>query len=284
MIADTHVHVWDLHRADYPWLRGDTSILNRTWSIEEIGTERINAGITTAVLVQASGNPEDTDLMLETACRTPWISGVVAWLPLMDTNATRLLLEERFLKEQYFKGVRHQIHDEKDPKWLLQPAVIESLQLLALHDIPFDVVAVLPEHIEAALAVADKIPRLRMVFDHLGQPPIATKERFGRWGELMTTASQHKNFYAKISGLGTASGNFQNRKKEDVSPYIGFALEHFGTGRCFCGGDWPVSMLAGSYSDTWQVYKDILKELLTGEEQEKVLYANARQFYNLTTR
>ncbi len=35
-IIDTHVHVWDLAKADYPWLAGDTSLLNRTWSIESL--------------------------------------------------------------------------------------------------------------------------------------------------------------------------------------------------------------------------------------------------------
>jgi L-fuconolactonase len=315
MIIDTHVHVWDLNRAEYPWLQGDTSILNRTWNIEQLDTERKQAGITAGVLVQASGNAEDTNLMLETAYKTDWISGVVCWLPLMDPAATQRMLEERYLKEKYFKGVRHQVHDEKNTKWLLQPAVIESLQMIAAHDVPYDIVGILPAHIETALAVAEKIPKLRMVFDHLNWPPIPAKarlnparpplpvpvqagvpvrtgmtrsdgdtvgqEKFGKWGELMRIAAQHKNFYAKISGLGTASGNFQNRKADDIRPYIEFALEHFGIDHCFCGGDWPVSILADSYINTWQTYKDILQELLSEDEQEKVFYSNAKQFYNL---
>jgi L-fuconolactonase len=281
MIADTHVHVWDLQRAEYPWLAGDTSILNGSWHIEQLESERKQAGITTGILVQASGNIEDTGVMLEAAYRTDWISGVVCWLPLMDTEAAQRILEEKYLKEQYFKGIRHQIHDEKNPGWLLQPAVIESLKILAANNIPYDVVAVQPDHIETALEVAGKVPELRMVFDHLSQPPVATKEKFGRWGELMKTASGHKNFYAKISGLGTASGNFQNRNADDIKPYIEFALQHFGIDRCFCGGDWPVSLLAGSYTNTWKTYKDILQELLSEKEQEKVFYSNAKQFYNL---
>jgi L-fuconolactonase len=281
MIADTHVHVWDIAKADYPWLKGDTSILNQTWSIEQVESERKLAGITTGILVQASGNKEDTELMLETAYKTDWISGVVYWLPLMDTQATNDQLEQKYLAEKYCKGVRHQIHDEKDPEWLLQPAVIESLALLSLYNIPFDVVAVLPEHIETVLKVAEKVPGLRMVFDHLSQPPISTKEKFGRWGELMKAAASNKNFYAKISGLGTASGNFKNRSTQDIKPYVAFALEHFGTDRCFCGGDWPVSLLADSYSNTWKNYKEILGELLTIEEQEKVFYSNAKSFYKL---
>src|SRR5678815_89064 len=208
---DTHVHIWDLEKAEYPWLQGDTSILNRTWRIEEIEKDRKEAGITAGVVVQASGNLEDSELMLETAYKTDWIRGIVGWLPLMDTKATQQLLEEIFLKEKYFKGVRHQIHDEKDPRWLLQPSVIESLKLLASFDIPYDVVGILPSHIETVIEVAGKIPGLRMVFDHLNWPPIPTKEKFGKWGELMKIAAQHTNLYAKISGLGTASGNFKDR-------------------------------------------------------------------------
>jgi L-fuconolactonase len=191
------------------------------------------------------------------------------------------MLDERYLKEEYCKGIRHQIHDEKDPQWLLQPPVIESLKILAARDLPFDLVAVLPSHIEAALEVAREVPGLRMVFDHLSQPPISTGERFGRWGELMKEASKSKNFYAKISGLGTASGNFKNRVAGDVQPYTEFVLKHFGIDRCFCGSDWPVSLLANTYTGTWQIYKNVLKEMLAEGEQEKVFCTNAVKFYDL---
>lgn len=280
-IIDTHVHIWDLEKAQYPWLQGDKSILNRTWRIEEIKNERKEAGVTAGVLVQASGNFEDTELMLETAYNTDWVCGVVGWLPLIDTKTTKRLLEERFLNEKYFKGVRHQIHDEKDSKWLLQPPVIESLKLLASFNIPYDVVGILPSHIETVIEVADKIPGLRMVFDHLNWPPIPTKEKFGRWGELMRIAAQHKNLYAKLSGLGTASGNFEDRTSDDMKPYVEFSLEHFGNDRCFCGGDWPVSMLTNNYVETWKITREILDRLLNETDSEKVYFSNANKFYNL---
>jgi L-fuconolactonase len=280
-IIDTHVHIWDLKKADYPWLKDDTSILNRTWKIEELENERKEAGITAGVLVQASGNLEDTELMLETAQRTDWITGVVVWLPLTDPGEVQRLLEERFLKEKYFKGIRHQIHDEKDSQWLLQPQVVESLKILSSYEIPYDVVGIMPEHIETVLKVAKKIPDLKMVFDHLNWPPIPTKERFGRWGELLKEAARNKNLYAKISGLGTSSGNFQNRTADDIKPYVDFVLQHFETDRCFCGGDWPVSMLVNNYIQSWQITKDILNSLLNDEEKNKVFFSNANKFYNL---
>ncbi len=280
-IIDTHIHVWDFKRAEYPWLKGDTSVLNRTWSIEEITKERKEAGITHGVMVQASCNLEDTELMLDVAKTTGWIEGVVCWLPLMDTAATARLLEEKFLKEKYFKGVRHLIHDEASPQWLLQPPVLESLKLLAAHNIPYDVVGVLPEHIETVINVAEAVPGLKMVFDHLNAPPIPAKEKYGRWGELIREAAKRNNFFAKISGLGTAGGSFAGRTAEDIKPYVAYVLEIFGTDRCFCGGDWPVSMLANSYVRTWEITKNIITGLLTEDDRDKVFFSNANSFYQL---
>jgi L-fuconolactonase len=281
VIIDTHIHVWNFEQADYLWLEWDTSILNRTYSIAEIETERKAINITAGVLVQAANNLEDTNWMLQVANDTTWIAGVVGWLPLTDPVATQKLLEEKYLKEKYFKGVRHLIHDEEDATWLLQPSVIENLRLLAAHNIPYDVVGVLPAHIKTVLKVAELIPDLRMIFDHLNKPPILKKEKFGEWGVLMKTAAQHKNFYGKISGLGTASGNPTAWTNDDLKPYVEFALQNFGLDRCLCGGDWPVSLLAGSYTKTWTAYQQIINELVGEKNAERVFYTNAQQFYKL---
>ncbi|HRG22828.1 MAG TPA: amidohydrolase family protein [Chitinophagaceae bacterium] len=279
-IADTHIHIWDFKKADYAWLKGNTSVLNRTYSIEEIETERKEIGICAGILVQAANNFEDTDWMLHTASQHEWIKGVVGWLPLMNPDATVKALQNKYGKESYFKGVRHLIHDEPYTDWLLQEPVLVSLGILAEHNIPFDVVGVLPAHIETALKVAKKVPGLRMVFDHLNQPPIASGERFGKWGELMIEAAQHPGFYMKISGMGTTSGKGEGWTSVDIQPYVEFALEHFGTDRCFCGGDWPVSLLAGSYTATWKNYGSVLADLLDKESLDKVLYTNAARFYS----
>jgi L-fuconolactonase len=280
MLADTHVHIWDFHRAEYTWLKNNTSILNRTYSIDELEPERLASGVTKGILVQAANNFEDTDWMLHVAVNSNWIAGIVGWLPLTDPDATLKALQKKYGKENYFKGVRHLIHDEPDAKWLLKPEVIQSLQLLAEHDIPYEVVGILPEHIETALEVANKIPELRMVFDHLNQPPIASKEQFGRWGDLMKEAARHRNFYAKISGLGTASQKGANWTGDDIKPYVAFTLEQFGSGRCFVGGDWPVSLLAGSYTHTLNNYQEVIGDLVDQSACEQIFYSNAANFYS----
>ena len=280
-MIDTHVHVWDLEVARYAWLEGSTSILNRTYRLEEIQSDRVSAGVTGGVLVQAENHLEDTEHMLRVARASGWISGVVGWLPLTDPVETARLLTGVYLHEPLFKGVRHLIHGERDPGWLLQPEVLESLSILAAHDIPYDLVGVLPEHIETALVVAGRVPALRMVFDHLNQPPIASGERYGRWGELMSVAAQYPAFHVKISGLGIAGGDFAGRKPEDILPYVSFTVEHFGAARCFCGGDWPVSLLAMGYADTWALNRRLVEEVVGSEEVQAVLATNAIDFYKL---
>lgn len=281
-IIDTHIHVWNFDKAAYSWLDGDQSILNRTYNIAELEKERTAQQVSKGVLVQAANNLQDTDWMLEVAANTGWIAGVVGWLPLMNPDQTEELLTNKYLGEKCFKGVRHLIHDEADPKWLLQAPVMKSLELLAKHQLTFDVVGVLPEHIETVLKVIEKVPDLKMVFDHLNNPPIKKKEKFGRWGELMKTASQHANMFVKISGLGTVAGNDDTWTAEDLKPYVGFIMEHYSTSRCLCGGDWPVSLLAGNYASTWEKYRQLITELANEPEQQQIFYSNAESFYHLS--
>ena len=264
---DTHIHVWDLEAVDYPWLKGNSSILNRTYALDELEPARKAAGVVGGVLVQAANSLEDTELMLRVAKAHPWIGGIVGWVPLQDPEATGRLLEEGYRPGGLLKGVRHLIHDEADPQWLLQDTVLESLGLLAERGVPYDLVGVLPEHILTALRVAERWPELRMIFDHLNQPGGA------EWEDLMKTAAGHDRFYVKISGLAW--------DKRDIAPYIGYVLQHFGADRCCCGGDWPVSLLAGSYEKTLNTYRTVLANCLDPGGQEKVLFKNAERFYRL---
>ena len=128
--------------------------------------------------------------------------------------------------------------------------------------------------------VAELVPNLNMVFDHLNQPPISSNEKFGKWGALMKEAATRKNIYAKVSGLGTCS-KMMDWNAHHIQPYVEFVFENFGIDRCFCGGDWPVSLLAGSYIQAWEIYRDVIGRLLPEDQQKKVYSENAVEFYQL---
>lgn len=278
-MVDTHVHTWDVNRLEYDWLKGNTTILNRNYLIGELETERLQAGITKGVLVQAANTIEETNYMLEVAINTNWIQGVVGWLPLTDPEQTERVLSAQYTHQPYIKGIRHLIHDEPDAKWLLQPTVLESLQLLADHNLSYDVVGILDEHLQCAITVAEKIPSLPLVLDHMNHPPVGSNGT--AWFERMKQAAQFSNVYVKISGLGICTGRNANWNADDIKPYIEFALATFGVERCLCGGDWPVALLAGSYTHTWNVYTEVLSALLSENDLKKLFTENAVSFYKL---
>jgi len=278
-IIDTHQHLWDLDRVAYPWLVPDFGPLARTYVAAELEPQLAPAGVTHTVLVQSANSYADTAYMLEQASIHPWMIGVVGWVPLLYPDVAGRAIE-RFRQYPLFKGIRHLIHNEADPKWLLQDRVTESLKLLAAAGLTFDVVATVHEHMACLPLVGERVPELKMVIDHLGQPPIGTRAQ-GQWGEDMRIAAENPNVHAKISGLGTASGMFETWSAADVQPYVDFTLDTFGPDRCMAGGDWPVCVLAGGYVKAWTIYREALGRY-PADVQERVLAGVAARCYNLT--
>jgi len=70
-------------------------------------------------------------------------------------------------------------------------------------------------------------------------------------------------------------------RPEDLRPYLDVAFECFGPRRLMIGSDWPVCMVAGSYSRVMDVVKDYLGKY-AAEEREAVLGGNAAKFWKLT--
>lgn len=280
-IIDTHVHIWDLTKVHYSWLQGATSILARNYLPDELYPLLSEVNVTSAVLVQAANNIEDTELMLSAASQNDWIKGVVGWVPLEDPLKTQALIENWKATHPYIKGIRHLIHNEADDHWLLQDTVIESLKILAHHHITYDIVGVKVAHLKAAITIAEKIPTLNIVLDHLNNPPMTNQSEMDIWRTNVKEAAQQKNLYAKISGLAMATGQFETWTTADIQASIEYALEQFGADHCFCGGDWPVSLLAGGYVKSINAYREIIGNCLPVIEQEKVYFKNATLFYQL---
>jgi len=279
-IIDSHLHIWDLKKVKYSWLEGNTSILNKTYLISEIEEEIDSTGITGAILIQAANNYQDTDLMLESADKYDLIKGVVGWVNLLNPDESSIKIED-FKKNNYIKGFRHLIHDEIDNFWIVQEKAIESLKIICDHKLTYDVVGTKTDHLKCVQIINEKIPELKTVLDHLCTPPISKKEKFGEWGEEIKIAAQNPNVFAKISGLGLICNNPFEWNEEDILPYVDFVIETFGADRCMIGGDWPVALLADSYSKTWEKYFKVIERIgLTENEKDSIFYKTASTFYN----
>jgi L-fuconolactonase len=277
-IIDAHQHVWDPARAEYSWLGPELEPINRTVTFEEVRPSLVRCGIQASILVQSADNDEDTALMLDTAARFPQIAGVVAYAPLADPERTSLLATT-FEQDPLVVGVRNLIHNIPDPDWLLRADVREGLEILESKGLAFDLVSVLPRHLEIIPELSARHPRLRMVIDHLSKPPIGTADD-GRWRTLMAAAAKNPLVHAKISGLYSAAGDPASWSQASIRPYIDSAVELFGPGRLMYGGDWPISVTAGGYERIWRDISTILSEL-SQEDRDQILGGTAHRFYRI---
>ena len=276
--VDTHQHFWNLDEVAYPWLVPAYGPIYRNFAPGELAPQLAACGVDKTVIVQAMDSYADCDSMLAIAAAHDWVAGVVGWVPIHDPAETDRKLDEYALNP-YFKGMRHLIHEESNGDWVLQKQVIEGLQLLADRGLTFDVVAVFPNHLKHVPALSEQVPDLKMVIDHLAKPPLDESER-ETWRAQMAAAAENPKVFAKVSGLNTATSDFENWTYEDIKPHIDFAIEQFGVDRLMFGSDWPVAVLAGDYAKVWNETKRAIADLSAGE-QDAVLGGTANQFYGL---
>jgi len=280
MIVDSHQHFWDLEKVEYSWLVPEYGPIYRTFKPDELAPQLAAAGIDRTVLVQSANSYADTDSMLAHAAERDFIGAVVGWVPLEDAAAAAKKLDDEYLANPLFAGMRHLNHDEADPDWLVRPAVLDGLKVLAERDLVYEAVAVYPLHLGHIPAQAAAVPDLTIVIDHLAKPPIASGD-LAAWKVDMKAAAEHPNVHAKVSGLNTAA-DFETWTAADLEESVGFAIEVFGAGRLMFGSDWPVAILAGDYAKVWGETNKALDSLgVSSADKAAILGGNAATLYKI---
>jgi L-fuconolactonase len=280
VIIDSHVHVWDLTRADYPWLTPEIGGLYRSIGFNELEPTLRERGITGAVLVQASDEAADTAVMRDAAAEHPQILGVVAWSPL-DHPARMSADLERFADDPLVVGIRNLVH-EHPREWLNRDEVEASFALLAAHGMPLDFPTSTPAALAELPGIGSRHPQLRIVIDHLGKPPIGgDADDRAEWRRLISECARNPRTVAKLSGLYAARGPLDSWTVDAVLPFVEDALEWFGPDRLMYGGDWPISELAGGYARAWDAVPALLSKL-SARERTEVLGGTATRVYRLS--
>jgi L-fuconolactonase len=215
--------------------------------------------------------------MFEVADEVSWVGAIVAWCPLDDEHRTRARLETLRLRRK-FRGIRHLIHQEPDPHWIMRPEVHPGLALLESEQLVLELPAVFPHHLGDIPELARRYPGLTMVIDHLGKPPLGTDD-MKPWEELLRAAAVPTNVHAKISGLNTVAPT-REWTAADLEPAVRVAVDAFGTTRLVCGSDWPVALLNGDYERVWRETVSAIEDIV-GAEADQILTTTAATLYRL---
>ena len=274
MRIDAHQHFWDIQRFGYPWMPGGESPLRRNFLPQQLETILKRNRFDGSVVVQANVIIEETHWLLDLASQHEFIRGVVGWVDLTDARLGHTL--DDLGRHPKFKGVRHLVHDEPDVNWLLRADVLAGLEELARRAIPYDLL-LRPLHLKLVPRLAERLPELRLVIDHIAKPPIAPQTMDG-WAEDMEAAAQLPQLNCKLSGMITEAG--RNWNAVHLRPYVQHVMKLFGPDRLMFGSDWPVCTVAGTWKEVLAAFTQALGPQAV-EVREKLLGATAVKFYRL---
>jgi L-fuconolactonase len=99
------------------------------------------------------------------------------------------------------------------------------------------------------------------------------------WADQISQIASHENVSVKVSGLFTEA-NWSNWSNQTFRPYFDHILNSFTPPRMMFGSDWPVCLLAATYSQTINLMEELTKEF-TKTEQESFWSGTVKQFYRL---
>ena len=276
-IVDAHQHFWNLIRAPQAWMTEAHDAIARTFEPRDLEPLLEEAGVDTTILVQGACSDDDTDYLFECAAEAPWVGAVVAWVDLSEPARARTRLEE-LAGRPAFRGIRHLIHNEPDPHWILRPGVQAGIGLLEQRELILELPAEFPRHLADVPELARRFPDLTIVIDHLAKPPIGAAT-MAVWADQLAAAAGAANVNAKVSGLNTTVGR-RDWSREDFEPAIRIAVDAFGPERLLWGSDWPVALLNGTYDAVWRETLAAV-ETVAPYDADEILGANARRLYRI---
>ena len=195
-MIDTHVHLWD---EPLDWMTDEMAVLRRPFGLDELRPSLTAHGVEVVVLVQTHSSLEETRRFLALADADDLVTGVVGWVDLTAPGVAAVI--EELGESPHLVGIRHQVHDEPDPAWLLRDDVLRGLAAVRNAGLAYDLL-VRPRELPAALEVARRLPELRLVIDHAAKPPVATGE-LEPWRARMAPFAELEHVSCKVSGLVT---------------------------------------------------------------------------------
>jgi L-fuconolactonase len=276
---DAHHHFWDPARYVYPWMAGDAmDPVRRPFGPADLAAELGPAGVAGTVLVQTVSDTAETREFLGIAARTDFVLGVVGWVdltsPTVGDDLDALLGGP---SGSMLVGVRHQVHDEPDPRWLCRNDVRRGLAAVQSRRLTYDLL-VRARELPAATETAAAFPDLQFVLDHIAKPRIADGHD-EQWRERMPALAGLPNVSVKLSGMVTEA-DWAHWKAADLRPFVRSVADWFGMDRVMFGSDWPVCLLAGSYERISAGLADAIGTLSPSEESQ-VYRGNACTAYRL---
>ena len=279
-IIDTHIHLYDPRRPDgVPWPPKDDTVLHKPHLPAEFNRVAKPSGVTGVVIVEASDRLVDNRWVLDLVKDDPFYVAVVGNIdPYRDDFAQHLA---QLGKDPRFVGIRLRVQgrsiDYADPK------VRANLKILAEAGLAADILMNGQgiETINQVDQLAQAIPTLRLVVDHVLGYNIDGKAPPANWKAAVQKLARNPNVYCKVSGLYQRC--VIQPAVQDPAHYrslLGTLWNQFGSERLIYGSNWPCTKKSGDYRS----FVELVNAYFATKGQdasENYFWKNAARAYNL---
>jgi L-fuconolactonase len=273
-VIDSHHHLWRYFPTEYGWIDDTMAALRRDFLPADLVDELTQAKIDGAIAVQARQTLEETQWLLELAQTCPQIRGVVGWAPIASPTFEASL--PQLATQPKLVGLRHVVQAEP-AGFLDAPDFNRGIRALRQTSLIYDIL-IFERQLEEATLFVDRHPQQAFVLDHIAKPKIAAGE-LEPWRTCINELSKRPNVSCKISGMVTED-SWSTWSLESLRPYLDAVVESFGPDRLLAGSDWPVCLVATTYTRWWQTLRDYFAKF-SPNDRTKIFGANATRIYNL---
>jgi L-fuconolactonase len=272
---DAHHHLWRYQPEEYPWMVDGMEVLRRDYLAADLEEVVRSAGVTGTVAVQARQTTQETEWLSGIAAKSELIRGVVGWAPLASSDAACEL--ERLAGLPKVKGMRHVLHDEPDPLYMLRDDFNRGIEKLKAYGLRYDVL-IFERHLPQTVEFVDRHPNQIFIVDHIAKPRIRDRV-VSPWRDKLQELALRPNVYCKVSGMVTEA-KWNCWTEQELAPYFETVFEAFTPQRTMFGSDWPVVTLASTYRD-WAALVRRTVAKFSPDEQERILGGTAAEAYGI---
>lgn len=285
-LIDTHQHLYDTDRFPDNWglipVDGDFGMRQYQEIARAVNIEK---AVYIEVAVPTVRKYDEAMYAVE-LCEddsNPTVAAVISYDIYSDDFVSYM---SRFKKYPCIKGIRAGFRSEQD---LSDEKIIRHARALGEMGMSLDF-SISPRWLGAMARLVQNCPETLFLVNHCANVDpkafMARKKTPGRpdhnpqqWLTDMKRLAAQENVACKISGVVTRSSGYL-LNADNLGPAIRHCLEIFGPDRAMFASDWPWC-LRGMDVKGWV---NILKETVAKqprEDQEKLFYKNAIQFYRL---
>ena len=232
MIIDSHLHVWELSSAQYPWNPLASIVPDYAWPIEKEVEVMDRYGIDKGLLVQPSMYRWDNRYLLECARRFPDRFRLVG---LVNPQSPRVLEDMETLASQEVNGLRLSPMLRPDMDWYNTPES-DRVWVKAGELGLIITLLVFPNQVGQAREAIQRFPQTHVVVDHLARPDNAAAPHDM---DDLFSLEKFEQVYVKVSALGFMAR--QPGPHLDVLSVLRRAYDCFGPQRLMWGTDTPMS-------------------------------------------